>query len=66
MTTRGPKVTVRRIDQSYRVLVLWEGLEHTHHRPLTEKRAWNLVDRVREALDDGRDLNLAHWHTQAS
>ena len=59
------RVTVRRIDQSFRVMVTMEDLEHTHDHPFEDKdRAWALVRRVRKALDEGDDLDLRHWDTE--
>ena len=59
------RVTVRRIDQSFRVMVAMDDLEHTHRHPFENKdRAWRLARRVRAALDDGDDLDLRHWDTE--
>ncbi len=59
-----PRVSVRRIDQAYRVVLTHEGLEHTHRQPLSQNEAWNLVREIKPALRDGRDLNLRHWDTE--
>ncbi len=65
MTSNEHRVSVRRIDQSYRVMVAMDGLEHTHHRPFNDKaKAWALARQVRFALDQGDDLNLEHWETE--
>ncbi len=56
------KLSVRRTGGRHYVMARDRDLEHTHHQPFrTKKRAWQFLDRVRKALDDGRDLNLAHW-----
>ena len=57
-------VTVRRIDQSYRVLVRMDGLEHTHKTPLSRAEAWRLGREIRIGLADGYDLNLVHWESE--
>ncbi len=56
------KLDIRRTGGRYFVMASDRDLEHTHHQPFrTEKRALSFLDRVRKALNDGRDLNLAHW-----
>ncbi len=65
MTSNEHRVSVRRIDQAYRVMVTMDGLEHTHFHPFNDKDdAWALAHRVRFALDQGDDLNLEHWETE--
>ncbi len=59
-----PRVSVRRIDQAYRVVLTHEGLEHTHRQPLSQNEAWDLAREIKPALRDGRDLNLRHWDTE--
>jgi single-stranded DNA-binding protein len=62
---RHPFVTVRRMDGRYHVLAKIDGLEHTHKVGYkAQDVAWNLVKRVRRHLDQGHDLNLAHWDTE--
>ncbi len=56
------RLSVRRLDGSYRVEARDRDLEHTHvHRFPTRQRAYRFADRIRQALDAGGDLNLAHW-----
>jgi hypothetical protein len=60
-----PFFTVRRIDSSFRVVVCEGELEHTHRHPFPERsEALDLLTRVRQAVQHGRDLNLAHWETE--
>lgn len=55
-------ISVRRLDGRYRVSARDRELEHTHfHRFACRERAERFAERVREALDAGGDLNLAHW-----
>ncbi len=55
-------VAVRRFDGRYRVTARDAQLEHTHLHPFpTRDAAERFSARVRQALEDGRDLNLAHW-----
>ncbi len=56
------RVSVRRFDGQYRVTAQDRQLEHTHRHPFpTDERAHRFATRVREALDEGADLNLEHW-----
>ena len=65
MKRNGHRVSVRRIDQAYRVVVTMDGLEHTLKSPIREKNdAWALAREVRSGLDQGDDLNLKHWQTK--
>ncbi len=55
-------VNVRRLDGRYRVTARDAQLEHTHLHPFRSRgAAVRFRQRVRQALEDGRDLNLAHW-----
>ncbi len=55
-------VAVRRFDGRYHVSARDRQLEHTHRHPFpTRAAAERFKARVLKALEDGRDLNLAHW-----
>ena len=59
------RVSVRRIDQKFHVVVTEDGLEHTHNKGMDDRsRAWKLAKRVRRHLEDGNALHLVHWHTE--
>lgn len=61
----GLYLTVRRIDQAWHVYA--DDREHgfTHRHGFTNrKKAWRLIERIRESLETGRDLNLAHWEVE--
>jgi hypothetical protein len=59
------RFSIRRIDQRWRVTASGGGLEHTHEHGFTDKgKAYDLRDRIRDAVETGRDLNLAHWETE--
>ncbi len=56
------RLSVRRLDGSYRVTARDRELEHTHlHRFPSTERAERFLNRVRQALEAGGDLNLTHW-----
>ncbi len=56
------RISVRRLDGSYRVIVQYSDLEHTHRYPFpTRERAERFANRVRHALDAGGQLNYNHW-----
>lgn len=59
-------VSVDRFDGYYVIRASDRDLEHTHrHRfPTTtagEAQAHRIAERIRAALQDGRDLDLRHW-----
>ncbi len=56
------RLTVRRFAGRYRVTASDRELEHTHRHPFpTRQAAERFRDRVHQALENGRDLDLAHW-----
>ena len=56
------RLTIRRFDGRWRVCASDRELEHTHrHLFPTRRAAERFRDRVRAALEAGRDLDLAHW-----
>ena len=64
-------VSVDRFDGYYVIRASDRDLEHTHrHRfPSTrdaEAQAHRIAERIRAALDDGRDLDLQHWEYTGS
>lgn len=56
-----PTVSIRRIDGTYRVIVVHEDLEATHRLPRDRSGAWALAARIAAAFAEDRELNLAHW-----
>jgi hypothetical protein len=56
------RLAVRRLDGRWHVTASDSELEHTHRHPFpTRDAAQRFVERVRQALEDGRDLDLRHW-----
>ena len=56
------RLNVRRLDGRWRLTASDWGLEHTHRHPFPSREAAERFKaRVRQALEDGRDLDLAHW-----
>lgn len=57
-------VTLRRIDGAVHVVATDGDVEHTHQHAFADRRkAWRLVEQIREATSLGRCLNLAHWES---
>jgi hypothetical protein len=57
-------VTLRRIDGAWHVVAADGDLEHTHQHAFAEHRkAWRLVEEIRDALSHGRNLNLVFWES---
>ena len=64
MDTDSYRLLVRRLDGGWHVIAQdhVDDLEMVHERSfLQKKRAYALRERIGRALEDGRDLNLAHW-----
>jgi len=56
------RLTVRRIDRKWHVCAVNCEVEYTHsHAFKFWEDAEYLMHRVKAALVDGRELNLAHW-----
>lgn len=56
------RLRVRRFDGRWRLTASDWQLEHTHRHPFPSREAAErFKKRVRQALEDGRDLDLAHW-----
>ena len=55
-------ITLRRINSASRVVADDGDVEHTHQHAFGDRRkAWRLVEEIRDALSRGRCLNLALW-----
>ena len=55
-------VTVRRINQSWRVMATTRDAEHTHGQAFYDRSdAWDLAKEIRRGLAGGYDLNLRFW-----
>lgn len=63
---RQPTVTVRHIDSAYHAFYRDDHLEATHRAALERYQAWDLVKQIRKGLEQGRDLDLAHWDVEAT
>jgi hypothetical protein len=57
-------ITVRRVDGAWHVVADDGDIEHTHkHAFANRRKAWLLVEEIRDALSRGRCLNLALWES---
>ena len=56
------RLRVHRYDGSWRVSASDSELEHMHRHPFPfHEAAQRFKARVRQALEEGRDLDLRHW-----
>lgn len=59
-------VSIRRIDQTWRVLATVQGAEYTHYERFPYRQdAWYLSKAIVAGLAQGHDLDLRYWEAQA-